>query len=83
MKEKMMKSRVGKIPGIIFSESKYPGYLLEVDIFAEGDIGYYPHARVFTSVNTRGIYFQNVLSNPNEKEQTWEGNGKKPFGNKQ
>ena len=48
--------RVGKIPGIIFSPSKYPRYLLEVNTFAEGDIGYYPHARVFTAVNTSGIY---------------------------
>ena len=47
--------RVGKIPGIIFSGSKYPGYLprylFEVDTFVQG-IGYYPHARVFTAVNT-------------------------------
>ena len=53
--------KVGKIPGIIFKESNYLGYLLKVNTFAQGAIGYYPRARVFTavntSVNTRGIYF--------------------------
>ena len=40
---------------------------------AEGGIGYYPPARVFTavntSVNTRGIYFQNFLPNPKKERR--------------
>ena len=65
-------SMVGKIPGIISSGSKYlgylPRYLLEVNTFVQG-IGYYPHLRVFTAVNTRGIYFQNFLSYRSGMEQ--------------
>ena len=42
--------------------------LVRVNTFVLGGIGYYPHARVFTAVytsaNTRGICFQNFLSNP-------------------
>ena len=34
----LRESRVGKIPGIIFIESKYPRYLLEVNTFVQRGI---------------------------------------------
>ena len=53
--------RLEKLPGIIFGEIKYfgylPRYLLEVNTFAEGGIGYYPHTRVITEVFTFNIFF--------------------------
>lgn len=55
--------KLKKIPSIIFGGSKYLRYLLEVNTFLWRSIGYFPHAGVLTAVNTRGIYFQNFLSN--------------------
>ena len=58
----LLSFRVGKVPSIIFSGSKYlgyiPRYLLEVNTLVQRGIGYYPHARVFTFK----IFFQTLLS---------------------
>ena len=74
---KVMKTRIGKIPGIIFSESKYLGYLpwflLEVNTFLQGGIGYYPYVGVFTEVFTFKISFPTLIKTFNSQQNQKSG----------